>query len=130
MADLPRRPSHCEDDVRCTVEEQKVFVESFQFSEAHNVVVGTVRVWNIDPMKRLFTRYTLDNWETHIDLENIWEGSIGDEQWPQTDQFCFTIPLPSPKWGGHVQFAVKYEVAGQTFWDNNHGMNYKIAVRN
>ena len=107
-----------------------VFVESFQFSEAHNVVVGTVRVWNIDPMKRVFTRYTLDNWETHIDLENIWEGSIGDEQWPQTDQFRFTIPLPSLKWGGDVKFAVRYEVAGQTFWCNNDGRNYKIAVRN
>ena len=94
MANLPRRPSHCEDDIRCTVKEQKVFVESFQFSEAHNVVVGTVRVWNIDPMKRVFTRYTLDNWETHIDLEATWEGSIGDEQWPQTDQFALLSLFP------------------------------------
>lgn len=47
--------------------------------------------------------YSLD------DNYEIWEGSV----------YYWSMP-------GYVQFAIKYEVAGQTYWDNNDNNDYII----
>ena len=121
-------PRHCEEDIESTVREQKVFVEKYDFSKHENAVLGTVRVQNIAYKKSVSTRYTLDNWKTHADLKAAWEKSIGDGEPPETDQFSFKIPLPSPKWSGFVQFAIRYRVAGHKYWDNNYKKNYEIEI--
>ena len=123
-----RQPSLCEDDIQCIVQEQKVFVETSEFSEGENTVSGTVRVQNITHNKNVYTRYTLNNWKTYADLKATWEESIGDKEPPETDQFHFAIPLPSRQWVGIVHFAIRYEVAGQIYWDSNEGKNYKVKV--
>ena len=129
MAAVVKRPSLCEDDIERIVREQKVFVERFpEFSEDENTVSGTIRVQNIAFKKSVYIHYTLNNWKTYADLKATWERSIGDKEAPETDQFHFAIPLPSRKWVGSVQFAIRYKVAGRKYWDNNDRKNYEIKV--
>lgn len=44
-----------------------------------------------------------------------------------TDKFRFKIVMPTYlDNGGTLQFAIKYCVGGQEYWDNNNGNNYKV----
>ena len=97
-----------------------------------NVVIGHVRVKNLAYEKRVVIRFSLNNWVTYSDLAANWEESIGGTiAHPESDKFCFVIPLPSRNWSGTVVFAVRYDVAGWTFWDNNRERNHRvIADRN
>ena len=125
-------PAFCEEDIHRLVQERKVVVEGFKDSRetgAH-AVTGTVRVLNSDYQKHVIVRYTLNNWKTSLDLLAEWEGSIGasKENVTDMDRFRFMIPLPSKDWSGCVEFAVRYDVAGRTFWDSNQKENHSIVV--
>ena len=94
-----------------------------------NVVIGYVRVKNLAYEKRIVIRFSLNNWATYSDLAADWVESIGGTtEHPESDKFRFVIHLPSPNWSGTVEFAVRYDVAGWTFWDNNRQRNYTIVV--
>ena len=109
------------------VEVQKVLVVRRGFDEQKNAVVGTVRVANSSYEKIVQVRYTFDEWNTPCrDLNLIWEGSVGENK--TTDRFGLIIPLPSLQWRGCVEFAIKCEVNGQIYWDNNHKKNYKETI--
>ena len=119
---------HCEEDIFRSLQEKGILLENFEFSPTYNAVIGTVVVVNLAYEKNVVVRCTFDNWKTFIDLQSIWAGSLGTSERPITDKFLFLIPLPATIWGGCVEFAVKYEVAGQTFWDSNGSLNYKQEV--
>ena len=97
--------------------------------DEENVVIGYVCVKNLAYEKRVVIRFSLNNWGTYSDLAANWKESIGGTtEHPESDKFRFVIPLPSPNWSGIVEFAVRYEVAGWTFWDNNRQRNYRVIV--
>ncbi len=58
-----------------------------------------------------------DKAEYHCTLPDGSEYWLAHVRWPLTDE----QPLP-----GNINFSVCYECAGRTFWDNNHGLNYKV----
>lgn len=123
------RPSHCEEDIFRCLREKGVLLEHSEFSSTENAIVGKVSVVNLAYKKNVIIHCTYDNWKTSLDLRAVWAGSPGNTERPVTDRFHFMIPLPTQDWSGCVEFAIRYDVAGQTFWDNNECNNYKIKIK-
>uniref|UniRef100_A0A8D2ZIV5 Protein phosphatase 1 regulatory subunit n=1 Tax=Scophthalmus maximus TaxID=52904 RepID=A0A8D2ZIV5_SCOMX len=104
------------------VREVKVLLESVEADEFS--LSGFVRVLNLAFEKSVSLRYSLNNWMTCMDslASYVPDSSEGD-----TDKFRFKVVVPAyPDNGGALQFAIKYCVGGQEFWDNNNGNNYKV----
>lgn len=104
------------------VREVKVLLESVEVDEFS--LSGFVRVLNLAFEKSVSLRYSLNNWITFMDslATYVPNSSEGD-----TDKFCFKIVMPAYLDNGStLQFAIKYCVGGQEFWDNNNGNNYKV----
>uniref|UniRef100_A0A4W6C9Y5 CBM21 domain-containing protein n=1 Tax=Lates calcarifer TaxID=8187 RepID=A0A4W6C9Y5_LATCA len=94
-------------------------VEADEFS-----LSGFVRVLNLAFEKSVSLRYSLNNWITFMDSLASY---VPDSSDGVTDKFCFKIVMPTYlDNGGTLQFAIKYCVGGQEFWDNNNGNNYKV----
>lgn len=113
------------------VREVKVMLESVEADEFS--MSGMVRVLNLAFEKSVSLRYSLNNWITFMDSLASYVPSSSDGN---TDRFRFKIVMPTYLDGGTgtgtgtggttLQFAIKYCVGGQEFWDNNHGNNYKV----
>ncbi|KAL4642082.1 protein phosphatase 1 regulatory subunit 3E-like [Arapaima gigas] len=104
------------------VREQKVCLERVDTDEFS--LSGFVRVLNVAFEKNVLLRYTLNNWVTFFDVPASYVPQSSDGF---TDKFSFKIITPTfLESGGGLQFAVKYSVGGDEFWDNNHGNNYKV----
>lgn len=109
-------------DFEQKVREVNVLLETVEADEFS--LSGFVRVLNLAFEKSVSLRYSLNNWITFMDslASYVPNSSDGD-----TDKFCFKIVMPTyPDNGGTLQFAIKYCVGGQEFWDNNNGNNYKV----
>lgn len=86
----------------------------------------TVRVLNMAPHKRVWCRYTTDEWATFTDAEGSFSSTDG-----RTDRFMVTLTLASLANIRAIQFCLRLEVDNhepREFWDNNGGANYTIAV--
>ncbi len=104
------------------VYEMKVLLEYVQADEFS--LSGVVRVLNMAFEKKVFMRYTLNNWTTFVDILAFYVPHSSDGR---TDTFSFKIITPTfLEFGGTLQFAIKYCVVGGEFWDNNNGNNYRI----
>ncbi|XP_061882901.1 protein phosphatase 1 regulatory subunit 3E [Entelurus aequoreus] len=104
------------------VREVKVLLERVETDEFS--LSGFVRVLNMAFEKSVSLRYSLNNWLTCMDslASYVPESSDG-----ATDKFSFKVVMPTyMENGGMLQFAIKYQVGGQEFWDNNNGNNYKV----
>lgn len=121
----PRTASLCEEDVRDRVDKQTLVLEESEFVSKDNLITGLVRVRNLAYEKRVVIRFSFSDWDKYSEVTANWEESIGDSEPPETDRFRFAIPLPAPNRCDSVQFAIRYDVAGLTFWDNNGGENYE-----
>ena len=88
------------------------------------VVTGVVWVTNIDYVKEVAVRFTLDDWNSFRDVWGYYLDSNVDKK---TEQFGFRVTIPLDfQVGLTMQFAVRYCVAGYEFWDNNIGRNYHL----
>lgn len=126
--DLPIRPrtaSLCEEDVRDRVKKQTLVLENSELVSEDNLITGLVRVRNLAYEKRVVIRFSFSDWDKYSEVTADWEESVGESEPPETDRFSFAIPLPTPNRCGSVRFAIRYDVAGMTFWDNNGGQNYE-----
>ncbi|KAM9409548.1 protein phosphatase 1 regulatory subunit 3E [Pholidichthys leucotaenia] len=104
------------------VREVKVMLETVEADES--CLSGFVRVLNLAFEKSVSLRYSLNNWITFMDSLACY---VPDSSDGATDKFCFKIVMPAyMDNGGTLQFAIKYCVGGQEFWDNNNGNNYKV----
>lgn len=87
-------------------------------------VLGLVRVSNISYEKQVLVRYTLNQWTSYVDIGASHNAHSVDGQ---TDTFSFKLVTPLfLDTGGTLQFAIRYSVAGQEFWDNNKGHDYHV----
>lgn len=77
------------------------------------VLEGLVRALNVEG-RRVFIRYSIDEWATSRDFEAALQG----------EEFAFSIPLPSSGDRDRVVFAVALEAEGRRFWDNNRDANF------
>uniref|UniRef100_UPI0037E8F1B2 protein phosphatase 1 regulatory subunit 3E n=1 Tax=Semicossyphus pulcher TaxID=241346 RepID=UPI0037E8F1B2 len=104
------------------VREVKVMLECVEADEFS--LSGFVRVLNLAFEKSVSLRYSLNNWITFMDSLASYVPSSSDGV---TDKFSFKIVMPTSfDNGGTLQFAIKYCVEGEEFWDNNNGNNYKV----
>lgn len=107
----------------------------------HGIVLCTIKVRNLHPMKRVFARCTDNNWKTYADIFAVYV-SDGTSRFNEYDTFTFALRNPLRYQGtasndtevdsycrktASVEFALCYEVLGSTYWDNNSGHNYKIV---
>ena len=99
------------------VRQQGVCLETATVSEVN--VQCTCRVVNYGYHKKVVARYTVNDWLSYndIDASYVLGSSNGD-----TDSFAFSIFL-SPL-NKSLKFALKYEVNGKEYWDNNRNQNY------
>ncbi|XP_036400435.1 protein phosphatase 1 regulatory subunit 3E-like [Megalops cyprinoides] len=104
------------------VQKMKVLLESVETDEFS--LSGSVRVLNLAFEKTVILRYSLNNWLTFLD---ILASYVPDSSDGVTDKFSFKIITPTfLESGSSLQFAIKYCVGGEEFWDNNNGNNYKV----
>ncbi|XP_056464486.1 protein phosphatase 1 regulatory subunit 3E [Gadus chalcogrammus] len=109
-------------DFEHKVREVKVMLETFEADEFS--LSGVVRVLNLAFEKSVYLRYSLNNWITFMDSLAYY---VPDSSDGVTDKFSFKIITPTfLEGGGTLQFAIKYCVSGEEFWDNNVGKNYKV----
>lgn len=82
---------------------------------------GAVRVYDLGNPKTVSIRYTTDGWATWKDAFATW--STANDWTFKIPNVAHGKPLPSD-----VEFAVRYQVAGQDLWDNNGGANYRLQL--
>ncbi|XP_061078230.1 protein phosphatase 1 regulatory subunit 3E-like [Conger conger] len=100
----------------------KVLLECIETNEYS--LSGIVRVLNLAFEKNVFLRYTLNNWITFLDVLASYVPHSTDGP---TDKFSFKIITPAfLESEDTLQFAIKYCVGQDEFWDNNNGDNYKV----
>ncbi|MCT4686521.1 carbohydrate-binding protein [Vallitalea sp.] len=79
---------------------------------------GTVIINDFNSNKILTVRYTTDNWKTYKDVK-AYKNSCYQ---PYTDMELWTFDIIEN--AETYEFAIKCEINGQTYWDNNFGDNY------
>ncbi|KAG9346931.1 hypothetical protein JZ751_005858 [Albula glossodonta] len=118
---VPQSP----EELLTKLEEQKCDLECIELLPGTTSLRGVIRVLNLSYDKIVYVRTTLDGWATHFDLlaEFIPGSSDGE-----TDRFMFKLTLVPPfdKEGAKVEFCLRYETPGGTYWANNNGMNYVV----
>ncbi|KAM9810978.1 protein phosphatase 1 regulatory subunit 3C-B-like [Neosynchiropus ocellatus] len=112
---------------RAKLAESMVILENCCVSEFS--LTGTARVRNISFHKDVNVRITFDSWQSYRDVPCSYvQKRYGG---PQTDIFEFHLTIPKVLDAKRrIEFCLSYTPGGraQTFWDNNGGQNYSIAV--
>ncbi len=81
------------------------------------VLSGRVRVLDLAFEKSVTVRYSTDAWLSEQDVEAHW---VEGDDWEFRVEGLGNETLPE-----QVQFALRYRVAGQEYWDNNGGQDYR-----
>jgi len=104
-------------------------------------LVGSVAVRNLAFEKTVTVRCTFDGWASYVNVRAVYarsERAIRRSEPTQAlvtvdfDVFEFSVNLPV-RWRAirgdrpRVELAVRYDVDGMTFWDNNAGQNYELV---
>jgi len=90
---------------------------------------GAVDVRNVGYSKVVEVVYTTNNWKTVMVAQASYGGSriyYGYSSFDNPNQYGverWYFFLPSFA-GKEVKYAISYKVNGQTYWDNNEGLNY------
>lgn len=87
---------------------------------------GYVEVENIAYAKNVTIHYTYNGTDWYDCAATYYKPT-----WGNYEAWKFQTPGTNDYYRGNltVQFAIKYEVAGQTYWDNNNQQNYSVASR-
>jgi protein phosphatase 1 regulatory subunit 3A/B/C/D/E len=113
----------------------------------NSVILVSIKVKNLGLEKRVFARCTDNDWQTFADLPAQYVGGV-DNLGYEYDRFCVAVRRPAttpsgmisaertvaepmdlrrmPVAAATVEFAICYQVNGQTYWDNNEFANYRI----
>ncbi|OXB78442.1 UNVERIFIED_CONTAM: hypothetical protein H355_007472 [Colinus virginianus] len=124
-----QQPADCM-DFSDRLREQQVCLERVTSSDLG--VSGTIQVCNIAFEKQVSVRYTFNQWKSLHEVCARWHSSIPQKnEQDQVDVFTFFLPVPSflLQLCSVVQFAARYQVNGQEYWDNNKGKNYSLTCR-
>lgn len=100
---------------------------SVQPNQQHQVVTGQCCVVNLAFEKHVIVRYTFDNWRTFVDMDAVYQGPCSSNNSKDCFSFSFVWHDKADE-NQQVQFALRYIVNGQEFWDNNNGQNYTASL--
>ncbi|KAI5362335.1 Putative CBM21 (carbohydrate binding type-21) domain, CBM21 domain superfamily [Septoria linicola] len=103
-------------------------VERLFLSADKTTLVGVVAVQNISFHKAVTARFTLDYWKTTSEVAAEYNNDLRSPPTDGCDRFNFHIKLSDQANIDHktLLLCVRYNVAGQEFWDSNNDMNYQI----
>ena len=95
---------------------------------------GSVAVQNIDYAKSVTIVYSTDGWQTVNEVSaqyspGYYYGMYSSTSNPNqfgVEVWTFNMNLG---YATEVEYAIRYEVNGQTFWDNNNGLDYYTEIR-
>ena len=111
------------DDFLDRVTRQYICLESVVCDKA---IVGFVRVLNIAYHKEVAVRYTGNAWKTFREEPAEYLSTSRDGT---MDTFFFRIPQPSIcQETSKLEFAIRYSVKENVYWDNNLKKNYSVFV--
>lgn len=92
-----------------------------EYAGAAGHTQGYIAIKNLSYTKNVTVHYSFDNGSTWNDVSATYykTNTDGYEVWHFTtpSQYC-----------ANCIFSIKYEVNGQTYWDNNNGNNYSMKV--
>ena len=106
-----------------------VKVERVYLSSDNKQLLGAIAVRNISFHKLVVARFTLDYWKTTSEVKADFNNDVRRKQFSDGyDRFVFSIRLEdlANLENKTMFFCVRYNVAGQEFWDNNGSMNYQV----
>ena len=122
---------------RQTLEQQCVALESVRIRSDENRAAGTVKVKNVAFEKRVFIRYSADDWASFVDHPCVYHQvrrissflpslPMQDRAGEQFDTFTFDFAIPH---GQHerIAFCVCFTGADEEHWDSNDGRNYSLT---
>jgi len=95
---------------------------------------GTVVVRNLAVTKDIAVVYSTDNWATSKTASttyspNHWTGAYSSATNPNAAGFeAWAFSLHVGTTATQVDYAIRYTVNGETFWDNNGGQNYRTTI--
>lgn len=78
-------------------------------------------VRNIAYEKKVGMRYSIDCFQNVTDVYGQWSRQVN----PEIEEFLLLSKSDIPV-GASLQFALFYQVAGETYWDSNNGNFYSI----
>lgn len=105
------------------VQRQHVCLESVVCGKS--TIRGFVRVLNVAYKKEVIVRYTTDGWTTFSQQRADY---LSTSRGVTTDTFFFGISLPSDRQDTNkLEFAIRYRVDGNDYWDNNVLRNYCVC---
>ncbi|XP_040923156.1 protein phosphatase 1 regulatory subunit 3C-B-like [Toxotes jaculatrix] len=112
-------------DLRNRLKAQQVCLETCSVQE--RLLSGTIQVRNICFKKSVSVRITFDSWRSFHDVQCRYLNNIYGCS--DTDTFSFSVSVPELlEPSNRVEFCIQYQTEDQTFWDNNHGNNYRLTV--
>lgn len=104
-------------------------VERVFLSPDKKTLIGTAAVQNLAFHKAVIARFTFDYWKTTSEVSaEFSQDARRTASSDGLDRFNFQIRLADQVnlESKTLFFCVRYSVAGQEFWDSNHGMNYQV----
>lgn len=81
---------------------------------------GYIGIQNIAFQKKVTVHYTTDNGKTWIDVP----ATYVKQNLSANNEEIWKFSTPTVQYGQPTTFCIKYEVNGETYWDNNNGNNY------
>lgn len=109
---------------------QMVSLESLSWENARSIIKGRVLVRNVAFEKLVTIRMSFNHWQTWIDVDARYEESSEDDT---LDRFVFELVTPNHlsymnliNSDSHCSLAVRYQVNGAEYWDNNSGNNFSL----
>ncbi|XP_030571701.1 protein phosphatase 1 regulatory subunit 3B [Drosophila novamexicana] len=114
---------------RQKIESDFVSLENVIVKDEESIVVGTIKVRNIDFQKEVIVRVTWDDWKSQQDIFCTFARAYGPATCAHVvfDTFSFKITLPPSS--KRLEFCICYRTNENEFWDNNDGKNYTISKR-
>lgn len=102
-----------------------VYLQLIKLNEAANTLVGEILAKNIAFEKSLLLKLTFNHWTSNLTINLVsYVKSFGN-----SDLFKFEVPLMGLSKYLKLELVVRYDVAGQTYWDNNDNKNYHITLK-
>ncbi|KAJ5129831.1 phosphatase regulatory subunit [Penicillium bovifimosum] len=108
---------------------QPVRLERLFLSADKSALVGTVAVANLAFQKHVTARFTLDYWRTTSEVGAAYCHDVRRQQATDGyDRFSFDLKLNDQ---ANLEtktlfMCIRYNVAGQEYWDNNDSVNYQV----
>ncbi|KAH8264794.1 hypothetical protein KR038_001256 [Drosophila bunnanda] len=116
---------------RQKIERDFVSLENVIVKDEESIVVGTIKVKNIDFQKEIIVRVTWDDWKSQQDIFCTFARAYGPATCAHVvfDTFSFKITLPPSS--KRLEFCICYRTNDTEYWDNNdvsfvNKMKYKI----